>query len=311
MKKLTLATLSAFTIVMLSGCGSHSAKTDSELVTEFSAQSGSKLANGLGQVQSEQYKLVVMPTKVNIANQSTFPLSSDALTETLTHEITTALYQSHRFYILALDENNSENNYNEQKTDFYLTSTLNQLDKRETVRILKATGQGVEEKTISTSILYQLIDAKSNKVAFSHTLNYQLKSTVFSEQLSTTINNTLKSLARMMKTEILNEIYPIRVIGMVDNQFVLDQPLPVGAYCNVNHLGVKVNDIYTDSLLGYEQKMVGKLLITHTSGVMAYADLVEGQVTKGDICKPVAKDAQSAPELIKRTTQGGVVLPFD
>jgi len=326
MKTLTKLSMTLISILLLSACSSNidknkieanvaanpSAKTSNEALA---INDETRYENGLSETQIERYKMVVLPTQVDLTTQNTFPISPSSLSNTLSHEITTALYETHRFDILANDNLSEEDDDNAtpqfEDANFYLQSTLNQLDTQETVRILKATGQGVEEKTVIATILYQIIDAKSHKIIFSNSLNYQLKSTTNNETFGTTINNTLKSMANLIKNEIINEIYPVRILSAQNNDVILDYPLTLGSQCQVMRLGKKIKDSYTDSLLGYEQNIVGKLLITKATGVLSYAEVISGEANKGDICKPIQATIISAPELVKRTSQGGVVLPFD
>lgn len=313
--------LSIIAVLLLSACSTSKPMQSPEFSNETNASSSeqiennSRYENGLGETQIERYEMVVLPTQVDLTTQNTFPLSPSALSKTLSHDIATALYETHRFDILANESEDVSEEQDESSrkntADFYLKSTLNQLDTQETVRILKATGQGVEEKTVAATVLYQIIDAKSNKIVFSRSLNYQLKSTTYNESFSTTINNTLHSVANLMKNEIINEIYPIRILAQEQGEIILDYPLPQNAQCDVMRLGNKVKDVYTDSLLGYEQNIVGKLLITRSTSVIAYSQLVSGQANKGDICKPIQASMLAAPVLVTQTQQGGVVLPFD
>ncbi|WP_392552289.1 hypothetical protein RHO14_12730 [Orbus wheelerorum] len=327
MKILKKLSITLVAILLLSACSSSSnnkpevetntlANPSTEGASDTSTvNSETRYENGIGETQIERYKMLVLPTQVNLTTQNTFPVSPSSLSNTLSHEITTALYETHRFDILANEDpstNGLDNTMPQfEDANFYLQSTLNQLDTQETVRILKATGQGVEEKTVIATILYQIIDAKSHKVIFSHSLNYQLKSTTNNETFGTTINNTLKSMANLIKNEIINEIYPIRILTTKNNEAILDYPLTVDSQCQVMRLGKKIKDSYTDSLLGYEQNIVGKLLITRATGVLSYAQVISGEATTGDICKPIQTAIISAQELVKRTPQGGVVLPFD
>ncbi|WP_392561356.1 hypothetical protein RHO12_09330 [Orbus sturtevantii] len=322
MKILTRLNITLASILLLSACSSKidnkpivEATSSIETASTTDINDETRYENGLGQTQIERYKIVVLPTLVDLATQNTFPVSPSSLSNTLSHEIITALYETHRFDILANDNPSDEEDNSDapqfEDANFYLQSTLNQLDTQETVRILKATGQGVEEKTVIATILYQIVDAKTHKVVFSHSLNYQLKSTTNNETFGTTINNTLKSMANLIKNEIINEIYPIRILTVQRNDVTLDYPLPTDSQCQVMRLGKKIKDSYTDSLLGYEQSIVGKLLITRVTSVLSYAEVIDGEASKGDICKPIQTSIISAPELVKQTPQGGVILPFD
>lgn len=314
-------------IFILSACSSQSEKQstsneDQQIISNVAADMDNQVAlyeNGLGEKQIERYKMVVLPTQVNLSNQDQLPISSDLLSETITHEIATALHNSQRFEILANKHSNDSLSNESSEVDsngitqseFYLKSKLTQLDTDETVRILKATGQGVEEKQVSTTVLYQIIDAKTNKIVLGRSLRYQLKSTTNSESLSTTINNTFAKIADLMKREVLNEIYPIRILKADNNQIILDQPLPVDTECDVIRIGEKLKDGYTNSVLGYEQTQVGKLAVTNVTSVLSYGKIIDGQVSEGDICKIGQAKSLVASELVIRTERGGVILPFD
>lgn len=260
----------------------------------------------------ERYKLVVLPTQVNLTTQNTFPISPSSLSSTLSHEITTALYETHRFDILANEEPTIEQTSSStpqvEHANFYLQSTLNQLDSQEIVRMSSTTGQGITDKIITATILYQIIDAKSNKVVFSHSLNYQLQSITDNETIGTAINNTLQSIANLMTKEIINEIYPIRLLSADNNQIIIDYPLTVGSQCQVMRLGKKIKDSYTDSLLGYTQSIVGKLQITDKTSVVSYAEIIDGEANKGDICKPIQTTIMPTPELTVQTPLSDIPL---
>lgn len=315
--------------VILSACSAQSenlaSSDEAQQTTAYLAEIADETTlfeNGLGQQQTERYKLVVLPAQIDDAiEQNQSSVSSRQLSETVTHEITNALYDSHRFEILNYDEpsdlasdqntNNTIYSNNRAQAEFYLKSTLSHLNAEETVRILKATGQGVEEKRVSAKLAYQLIESKTNKIVFSRTLHYQLKSTTYGEHLTTTMNNTIRVIAELVTHELLNEIYPIRVLKADREQIILDQPLAVDTQCDVIRIGKKIKDVYTNSVLGNEQTNVGNLLIIQTSSVLSYGKILEGQVAEGDICKIIPVSMPSAPELVIRNDSGGVILPYD
>lgn len=318
MKKLVSFSIGLITILLLSACGSQS---NSQAQSNDTTNSSNQTANDeLTKINSsddtsiERYQIIVLPTQVDTTILNTLPLSVDELSKTLTDSLTSALHETNRFDILESEDEiaYAEQNSNVMPTaDFYLQSVLEQLKTEQTVQVLETTGQEVDEKVVSVTVVYQMIDAKSNKVIFSHPLRYQLKSTTNSESLSSTIGNTLEIMAQLVSNEIINEIYPIRLVSVTDNkEILLDYPLALGAQCDVFRLGKKVNHIYTDSLLGYQQSFVGKLQIIHSTSVVAYGEMLDGHAAKGDICKPIATRA-TTPAQIEQTPQDGVALPFE
>lgn len=324
--KLNLGLIMAF---LLSACHSHSEKvllTDeqpsiknnaSNMNTVFDETSHHK--EGLSEPQIDHYKIVVLPTQVDLVTPTQLPVSHRFVTDTATHQIVNALYDSHRFDVsfsengnsakLITDENLTITNSNQ--AEFYLKSTISQLDSNQMVRILKATGQGVDEKSVFVTVMYQLIEVKTNKIIFNRSLHYQLKSTTYGENMPTTISNTFHNMADLMTHQIVDELYPIRILMDENQHIILDQPLPVGTECDVMQMGNKMKDVYTNSVLGYALTQVGKLVVTQTSSVLSYAAITEGQVAAGDICKILPTNRHSAPELVKRSIHGGVILPFD
>lgn len=309
MKTLTKLSIALISVLLLSACSNRN-----NMNLDSSKQTNNE--NHISAETSiERYKLVVLPTQVNLTTQNMFPISPSSLSSTLSHEITTALYETHRFDILANEEPTIEQTSSStpqvEHANFYLQSTLNQLDSQEIVRMSSTTGQDITDKIITATILYQIIDAKSNKVVFSHSLNYQLQSTSYNETLGTAINNTLQSIANLMTKEIINEIYPIRLLSADNNQIIIDYPLSVGSQCQVMRLGKKIKDSYTDSLLGYTQSIVGKLQITDKTSVVSYAEVIDGEANKGDICKPIQAVIMPTSELAVQTPQSNIPLPFN
>lgn len=316
-ERISLGVITAF---ILTACGSQGSKIASDpkiespapdAVSSIEADSADT-ETGLDEVQSDHYKMIVLPTQINLAEQNNFPLSPSSLSDMLSNEISTALFETHRFDILSINYLSAEEGeisevINGIDTDFYLKSTLNQLDTQESVKTLKATGQQVEEKTVSATIHYQIIDAKNNKVVFNRFLRYQLTSTANNETYPTVINNTIKSITDLMKNEIINEIYPIRILNTDNEEIILDYPLPVDSQCEVIRFGEKVKNVYTDNVLGFEQRVVGKLRIIQNSSVLAYGQLIDGVVEEGDACKPLQIKKLAVPELTKLTIDDNVI----
>lgn len=316
-ERISLGVITAF---ILTACSSQGSKIASDpkiespapdAVSSIEADSAAT-ETGLDEVQSDHYKMIVLPTQINLAEQNNFPLSPSSLSDMLSNEISTALFETHRFDILSINDLSAEEGeisevINGIDTDFYLKSTLNQLDTQESVKTLKATGQQVKEKTVSATIHYQIIDAKNNKVVFNRFLRYQLTSTANNETYPTVINNTIKSITDLMKNEIINEIYPIRILNTDNEEIILDYPLPVDSQCEVIRFGEKVKNVYTDNVLGFEQRVVGKLRIIQNSSVLAYGQLIDGVVEEGDACKPVQIKKLAVPELTKLTIDDNVI----
>lgn len=261
--------------------------------------------NGLGEIQSQSYVLIVKPTLVDTSVSQHLPISAEQLSYVTTNNLTAALTDTHRFTLIEEEQERSAD------VDFYLISTLNQLTADETVRILKATHQGVEEKSVSISIHYQMVSAKDNKIVLNKIVHYQLKSTAYYESIQDVIANAITGVAKSVQQQMTNELYPIRILSNQNGVIMLDQPIAIGAQCDVYHLGQKRYDRYSNTLLGYDETLTGRLEITQSSSVISYATIVNGKANQGDVCKLIPVASQSASELIRRTSQGGVILPFD
>lgn len=319
-----------FSILFLTAC-SHSSsddQTSSSSAIDEKANNNAVM-NGLMEIQQQPYTLEIKPAIVQVKNGPHLPLSNESLSTILTHEITVTLNQTHRFDILSkiheysLDSTDNNQPIQQDKdvtqrqqilltTDYYLVTTLAQLDTQQESYVLKATGQKIYQKVVSATVLYQLIDTKNQKIALSNTINYQLKNTANTETASSVITLALSNIANLIEKQITDAIYPVRVLSVDDKRVILDQPLPIGTKCAITKLGQQIHDSYSKSLLGNEQTIVGQLIVTEQTNVIAYGNLLSGLAEEGNICRILADDPiQRAPELIKRTEQGGVILPFD
>lgn len=327
MKKTLLALVCLSGGLLLSACSSSSSEqttqTEPTNNTVATPIEPTPVHEQLGLSQNQRYSITIQPTQVETAQLQAPPLSRDLLAKSITHEISSALNETHKFDIMVssmfeqtiYDEDgigHKEVREVQPAADYILTSTLSQLEATETLKIIKATGQGVEEKVVFIVINYKIIHAESSQAILTKTLRYQLKNTGNNESLRQTIDNAIQQAAQLMKDQLLNEIYPVRVAAILQNgQVVLDQPLAVGAQCELFSLGDKIKDSYTNSVLGYEETQVALLKVVRTNNKLSFAEVITGQADKGSICKVISEAQKVAQEYVTQTPQGGVKLPFD
>ena len=328
-----LAMLGLCAGVFLSACSSSANNADennTQATTEPTTQPTT--INGFGEAQTQRYKVAVLPTRVDAANLPIPSLSQNILSQSISHELSRALNETHKFDIVvpnAIQQPVAENVTDDEEVtegdnavtpapkddsiaDYLLHSTLTQIDASETLRILKATGQGVNEKVVFIALNYQIVNAKTNQVALTKTVRYQLKDTGYNTSVKQTVENAIGKVADIVKDQIINDIYPVRVVAVLENgEIVLDQPLTVNSQCQLFTTGAKITDTYSNRLLGHEEKLVGLATISRTTDVFSFAKVNEGQATKENICKLIPIDQKVALEYVKQTEGGGVLLPFD
>ncbi|WP_298722205.1 CsgG/HfaB family protein [uncultured Oceanisphaera sp.] len=201
--------------------------------------------------------------------------------------------------------------------DYMVVGKVEKAGTRRWSESVALTGEVNHYARSALKVRYQIIEVPTRQVKWSDTVSLSAK------------NGNLNGLINQAVTRIFQEsmenIYPLRVIGVTGNRVIINQggkTLKNGSYFTVYSLGEKLVDPYTGEVLGQDEAAIGKIRITTVKPKMAYARLVEGDaglVEKGQIVRPakapVRKPAprkssasKSPPRESTQTAEGGGVI---
>lgn len=203
--------------------------------------------------------------------------------------------------------------------DYLLVSNLTELS------VSKDSGTSAIAANMSDSykgyatVQYRIIAMATRQIKWSNTMSLEFEPNGNSyEQVYL---DSLKILSQKITTELMENIYPIKIVDTSSGKITINQgSLEVGQEYDVYKLGKKIYDSYTKESLGRTETKVGKIKIVRSIAKMSIAEVIDGKVSKGNICRtsetsnsstyfdnPTEEDYGGA----KVTEGGGVVLPFD
>ena len=172
------------------------------------------------------------------------------------------------------------------------------------------------------TVQYRIIAMATRQIKWSNTSNYEFEPS--GSTLEQIYLDTLKRVSSNITTELIENIYPIKVVDVTSNQVTINQgSLKIGQEFEVYKLGKKIYDSYTKESLGRTELKVGKIKIVRSLPKMSVGEIIEGEVSKGDICRTLYTSSNASegnsfniteadkPSNTRTTEGGGVVLPFD
>lgn len=210
----------------------------------------------------------------------------------LQQKIITDLIQSRKFNVLDRDskgyyemEKALINSSNTHKDEIYKLKNVLATD-----YILLFHVGGVDLKTkgnknkIDVVLDYRVLLFATRQIKFSNTLTMSASvkgdSLVANEKLS-------EKIAKKISDDILNAIYPLKIVQVSNNEVVFSQTLDSDEIYECYSLGEVIKDAYTKENTARIETKSGKVQITHSTPKLSYAKILEGSVKKDDVCRPL------------------------
>ena len=272
---------------------------------------------------SKRLKIALLPVESSVSNTI---ISSSKKLETL---IQNSLVQSRRFAVLTrsdVDKVLVEQNFlagnnvkNKERArlgnllgaDVILSLKISELkfsEKKETIAI---TGQNRTVRTGLIKIDASIFDTATGQIRFSQSFSSTINSSVSS------LDELLNDVSRNAINKIVLEIYPLRIIQVVDNQTVFlntgGSLIRDGMVLDVYSQGETLKDPYTGELLGSIEKHVGVIEVTRVESKFSVA-----RILSGDEFSPmmIARESNKPPlnndiNTKNSKSNAGVRLPFD
>lgn len=171
----------------------------------------------------------------------------------------------------------------------------------------------------NATVQYRIIAMATRQIKWSNTMSIEFEPS--GNSFEQVYLDALKKVSENITTELMENIYPIKIVDTSSGQITLNQgSLEVGQEYDVYSLGKKIIDSYTKESLGRTETKVGKIKIVRSIAKMSVAEVIEGNASKGNICR-TSKTSNSSTYFdnpteadyggAKVSETGGVILPFD
>lgn len=200
--------------------------------------------------------------------------------------------------------------------DYLLVGNFAEFKAQQVSNHMKITGQTKNSFDVSATLQYRVLATQTMQVKWSSTIRLQ-QSYPNETNFSSASHNFYQALSEKLTSEIMENIYPIKVADISSNgQVVLSQSVNEGRIYDVFALGKKLYDAYTKEYLGQEENLIGSIQVTRKLPKVSYADILSGSAKKGMIVRPQPMNDQASGYEVGNEgtvdTSGGTVrLPFD
>lgn len=174
----------------------------------------------------------------------------------------------------------------------------------------------------NATISYRIIMMATQQVKWSETISKQFVIEENSNMNSkeAIVANATDKISGLILTNILNNIFPPRIITVTQNSVIINQggnSMDSGSIYKAFGYGQRLVDPYTKEFLGYEEIEAGEIEITTVNPKVSYAKILSGKVTKGMILRKIksnenntfSSEGEAVTDVVI-TPNGGVVLPF-
>jgi len=194
-------------------------------------------------------------------------------------------------------------------TDYILLFSIAGIDGKQKTSNLT----GKTKTEIEVVVDYRVLLFATRQIKFSNTL--AMKINLKDGSLSAN-EQALNQIAGRISSDILNAIYPLKVVSVENNEVVFSQTLNQGDTYECFSLGKTIKDAYTKENTGRVETKTGSVEVVRTSPKLSYAKILEGSMKVGDICRPLSSGNSGNGYTIGRDANykieegGGVNLGF-
>ncbi len=200
--------------------------------------------------------------------------------------------------------------------DYILLTSIKNLEisKEKRNRYISNTNDSLN---VSVTVQFKIITTATRQVKLSKTRSYNFEEIGNSNR--EIYYNILSKVSSEISTEIIENIYPLKIVKMNANEITINQGnLKLGSKYEVFELGEKIIDSYTKESLGRSEIKVGEAEIIRILPKYSIAKIIEGNASKNNILRSIVmKNKKDEFEKVGKesdveiNSNGGVVLPFD
>jgi curli biogenesis system outer membrane secretion channel CsgG len=246
--------------------------------------------------QAKRLRLAVVPFRISKNIQD--PKSAKNFENNLGTELENYLTQTRRFAMLDrayLLEQSKELAFiqdvgmstdelakigNRLGTDYLIVGTIEKSATTSSERKSRVSDKVVTSSSSSAKVTFRIIDVPTTQVKFAETFTVN----------EGDLESSATSMAKKIGNNIVESIYPIRIISVNADGLILGQggnTVNVGQKFNVYQLGKPLKDPYTGESLGQEELEVALIEITKSLPKMSNAKIID---SKTDVSKIVGID---------------------
>jgi hypothetical protein len=161
--------------------------------------------------------------------------------------------------------------------DYIVIPKIRKFEQTETIETVQLTGQRLARVTTSLNIDYALVDVATRQIRWTGKID---------NKQSTSLEAALLEAVDDLGESILNSIYPLRVLQVLEGGMVVinqgGETLKVNQALTAMQLGEQITDPYTKEPLGQVETPVAEILIERVDPKLSYGRVVSGKVSLGD-----------------------------
>jgi curli biogenesis system outer membrane secretion channel CsgG len=149
-------------------------------------------------------------------------------------------------------------------------------------------GLNLSEVKAIVTIKYRIITMATRQIKWSNTSTFEFKPS--GKTNNQIFLNVLKKISEDLTYEIIENIYPIKIVDISANgNVILNQSLKLNSTYEIYSLGNKLFDSYTKEFLGYDEIHIGTIKIVRSLPKISYGKIIQGDAQKGAICRKSKK----------------------
>jgi hypothetical protein len=161
--------------------------------------------------------------------------------------------------------------------DYIIIPKIRKFDETETVETVQLTGQKVSRKIVALNIDYVLVDVATRQIRWTGKID---------KQQAAGLDVALRDAVDDLGESVLNSIYPLRVVQVLDGgKVVINQggdTLKVNQPLTVMQLGEQAVDPYTKEPLGQIEMPVAEIVVERVDPKLSYGRVVSGKINVND-----------------------------
>ena len=196
--------------------------------------------------------------------------------------------------------------------DYILVGSIEKAKVNRWTTSIELTGETQNHVRTTATVRYQIIAIATRQVKWSDTVSITLN--------SGSLDKAASVVSARIAGDALNNIYPMRVVGLSGDQIILNQggkTIKEGDYFRIFALGEQIIDPYTNESLGQDEYRIANVRVVRVTPKMSYAKVISGntsEIQKMQIARKYTPQKSSTPKSkpkesnTKVLSGGGIIL---
>ena len=158
--------------------------------------------------------------------------------------------------------------------DYMLFGTVTESRVKRWTKKLPLTGEEKKYAETIATVRYEMVSVATGQVKWVNT--------VTDRKVGAVLDKTANAVARQISSELLANIFPLRVVGLTTGQVVLNQggsTLNIGDRLNIFAVGEKMIDPYNREVLGQTETEIAMVKVVRVTAKTTYAEVISGNLS--------------------------------